>query len=68
MGMNLRLSAEEDQQLTELARREGRSKNQVIAGLIRKEWEQIAARSIVEHELEGLLTSRAGLMRRLADA
>lgn len=68
MGMNLRLSAEEDQQLTELARREGRSKNQVIAGLIRKEWEQIAARSIVEHELESLLTSRAGLMRRLADA
>lgn len=68
MGMNLRLSAEEDQQLTELARREGRSKNQVIAGLIRKEWEQIAARSIVEHELESLLTSRAELMRRLADA
>ena len=66
--MNLRLSAEEDQQLTELARREGRSKNQVIAGLIRKEWEQIAARSIVEHELESLLTSRAELMRRLADA
>lgn len=68
MGMNLRLSTEEDQQLTELARREGRSKNQVIAGLIRKEWEQIAARSIVEHELESLLTSRAELMRRLADA
>lgn len=68
MGMNLRLSAEEDQQLTELARRDGRSKNQVIAGLIRKEWEQIAARSVVEHELESLLTSRAGLMRRLADA
>lgn len=68
MGINLRLTSEEDRQLTDLAVAAGRSKQQVITGLIRRQWESAQARQVTARELDGIFASRRDLMERLKDA
>lgn len=68
MGINVRLTPEEDRQLTDLASAAGSSKQQVITGLIRKQWESNQARQVAARELDDILAARGGLMERLKDA
>lgn len=68
MGINVRLTPEESRQLADLAAAEGRSKQQVITGLIRKQWNQHHARESATRELDDIFTQRSDLMDRLKDA
>lgn len=68
MGINVRLTQEEAQQLSDLAAVAGRSKQQVITGLIRKQWEQNQASQSAARELDDIFAHRSDLMERLKDA
>lgn len=68
MGINVRLTPEEDRQLADLAAAAGRSKQQIITGLIRKQWESNQARQVAARELDDIFTTRSDLMERLKDA
>lgn len=68
MGINLRLTPEESQQLSDLATAEGRSKQQVIIRLIEKQWEHNHARQSAARELDDIFAQRSDLMDRLKDA
>lgn len=68
MAINLRLSNNQDQQLTDLATSSGLSKQQVITQLIHKQWESENARSIATHELDDIFAQRTPLMNRLKNA
>ncbi|BAU94974.1 hypothetical protein N24_0712 [Corynebacterium suranareeae] len=66
--MNLRLTPQESQQLSELAAFEGKSKQQVITSLIKQEWEQVQARATTSNALDEIFSRRSALMERLKDA
>lgn len=68
MAINLRLTPEESQQLSDLAAFEGRSKQQVITALIHQQWERTQARQSATHALDEIFSSRSSLMDRLKDA
>ncbi|WP_257160605.1 CopG family transcriptional regulator [Corynebacterium cystitidis] len=68
MGINLRLTPEQDRQLTDLATVAGTSKQQIITGLIKKQWESNQARQVAARELDDIFASRSGLMERLKSA
>lgn len=68
MGINVRLTPEESQQLADLAAAEGRSKQQVITALIRKQWTHNYARQSATRALDEIFTQRRDLMDRLKDA
>lgn len=68
MGINVRLTPEESQQLADLATSEGRSKQQVITALIRKQWKHNHARQSATRALDDIFTQRSELMDRLKDA
>ncbi|MHA2788220.1 hypothetical protein ACXZ66_03585 [Corynebacterium sp. S7] len=68
MSINVRLTDEEARQLADLAETTGRSKQQVITGLIREQWKLIDARRTVGRELDDIFEKRKNLMDRLSDA
>lgn len=68
MGINVRLTPEEEQQLTDLATAAGRSKQQIITGLIRRQWESDQSRQAASRALDDIFTARSDLMERLKDA
>ncbi|WP_257183538.1 hypothetical protein [Corynebacterium cystitidis] len=68
MGINLRLTPEQDRQLTDQATVAGTSKQQIITGLIKKKWESNQARQVAARELDDIFPSRSGLMERLKNA
>jgi|GEM_PF-858412 len=68
MALNLRLTAEEDHQLSDLAASSGLSKQRVISMLIRREWETEQARLANSRDIGELMGERNVLMQRLKDA
>lgn len=68
VGINVRLTPEESQQLADLAAFEGRSKQQVITELIRKQWTHNYARESAGRALDDIFAQRSDLMDRLKDA
>ncbi|MCQ4620819.1 CopG family transcriptional regulator [Corynebacterium sp. CCUG 71335] len=68
MALNLRLTPEEDQQLTALAETAGTSKQKVISRLIRQEWEISEAKRANERDFWEIMDARSELMERLKNA
>lgn len=68
MGINVRLTPEESRQLADLALSEGRSKQQVITALIRKQWAHTYARESATRALDDIFAQRSDLMDRLKSA
>ena len=66
MGMQLRLSDSDDKFLEQMAAQEGKSKNQLVADLVRQEWQRRQTRTYTHSILDQLASERADLMRRLA--
>lgn len=65
MSMQVRLKDDEDAMLEFLASQEGTSKNQVLAALVRKEFQRITTRSYTHDVLGALTRERADLLDRL---
>ena len=68
MALNLRLTHEEDHQLSDLAASSGLSKQRVISMLIRREWETEQARLANSRDIGELMSERNDLMQRLKNA
>ena len=68
MDISLHLTPEEHKQLTDLAAAAGMSKQQVITGLIKKQWESNQSRQVTARELDDIFAGRGSLMERLKDA
>lgn len=68
MALNLRLTDEQDQRLTQLAERNGRSKQSMVLALIDAEWQRASAQYVAESMLDSIVERRADLMERLKDA
>ena len=68
MALNLRLTAEDDRMLSDLAEESGTSKQQTLLRLIHQEWDREAARRFAHSELDRVFSDRAELMDRLKDA
>lgn len=68
MAINLRLSPELDEQLTEISAIENQSKQQVLVSLIEERWNQIQSRRVASAKLAEIYNERAQLMDRLGDA
>ena len=68
MALNLRLTAEDDRMLSDLAEESGTSKQQTLLRLIHQEWDRESARRFAHSELDRIFSDRAELMDRLKDA
>ena len=68
MALNLRLTAEDDRMLSDLAEDSGTSKQQTLLRLIHQEWDREAARRFAHSELDRIFSDRTELMDRLKDA
>lgn len=64
--MQLRLSADEDRMLSELAEDQSTSKNQLVASLVKDAWERNRARRVTFSLLDQISDERADLLDRLA--
>ena len=65
--MNITLSETHQAQLEMLALESGRSQDQVVAELIRREWERYSARQGVCTESENLAAARGVVEKRLRE-
>lgn len=66
--MNITLSETHEAQLEMLALESGRSQDQVVAELIRREWERYSARRGVCTASENIAAARAVVEKQLRDA
>lgn len=68
MALNVRLTPEENEMLTQLAESGGASKQQTLVRLLREEWERDQAKRAAHAELDRIHFQRRDLMKRLKDA
>ena len=67
MSMQLRMSPEEDAMLESLAADEGKSKNQMVASLVRDRFDRMKGRTYTHSVLDSLSRDHSDLLDRLAE-
>lgn len=68
MAMTLRLTDEENRQLTELATAEGRSKQEIVRLALAERWARLRKEEQLAEVLTRVLPRYRGLLDRLGDA
>jgi len=68
MAMTLRLTDEENRQLTELATAEGRSKQEIVRLALAERWARLRKEEQLSEVLTRVLSRYRGLLDQLGDA